>query len=873
MKRTPLIVTLLIAVTLTTASSTFAAEVASDWSKANDRTWVGKQYWANRLHDWQIKDGRLECVESRANHPMRTVHLVTHTMGAKTIAFEMSVHTGTIGPAESVSPRAATGFLFGIQAGAGTPDPRAAAIVHANPGPGAGYFAGMTAAGRLVIFDHQQPQAMTKALSAAAADKRDNAGRPTKDVRLKLSAVSPQYGVTEITLSAHDPETDKVLGHVKNTIHMRRLPGNVALVSHPGAASKGKQTGRFWFKDWKVKGDNLVETDPRGVGPVMCTQHTLDNAGKIDGHVMKMTAQFMPVGERDPQAAQLQVQRGGDWKQVADAKLIVPGWTATFRIPRWDATRDTPYRVVYGGKPVWHGTVRRDPVKKDAISVAGFTGNHMSWYGIGSNKRFDWRNDMWFPHADLTSKVAMQKPDVLFFSGDQVYEGASPTYPDRANIKLDYLYKWYLWCWAYRDLTKDIPTICIPDDHDVYQGNIWGEGGRKSPGRDHHGGYVYPADFVKMVERTQCAHLPDPFDPTPVGQGIGVYYSDMVYGRVGFAIIEDRKFKSGCARPEMPPTGTPRPDHVRSEAFDMATLDKPGLKLLGDRQLKFLRHFAQDWRGHDMKMVLSQTHFANMATHHGGGLQYLRADLDSNGWPQTGRNKAVDAMRRGFMFHLAGDQHLATLIQHGIHEHGDGNWAMTVPSVANFYPRAWSPKNKGKYVFPDEKDFAGDHVDGLVNKVTVYAASNPGTPGTTSGHKPAKLHDRMPGYGIVKAVKSKRAYVAECWPRYAVPGQHKQYPGWPRTISQQSNDGRKAVAWLPTIKVKGKSSPVVQVIAESNGEVVYTLRIEGDTFRPKVYAKGKYTVRVGDPDADTWQVVKGIESVDKSSQRAIDVSF
>ena len=26
-----------------------------------------------------------------------------------------------------------------------------------------------------------------------------------------------------------------------------------------------------------------------------------------------------------------------------------------------------------------------------------------------------------------------------------------------ANAHLDYLYKWYLWSWAFRDLTKDRP--------------------------------------------------------------------------------------------------------------------------------------------------------------------------------------------------------------------------------------------------------------------------------------------------------------------------------------------------------------------------------------------------------------------------------
>jgi len=42
------------------------------------------------------------------------------------------------------------------------------------------------------------------------------------------------------------------------------------------------------------------------------------------------------------------------------------------------------------------------------------------------------------------------------------------------------------------------------------------------------------------------------------------------------------------------------------------------------------------------------------------------------------------------------------------------------------------------------------------------------------------------------------------------------------------------------------TDPLVQVIDESNGEVVYTLRIRGTTFRPKVFAEGRYRVKVGE---------------------------
>ena len=42
-----------------------------------------------------------------------------------------------------------------------------------------------------------------------------------------------------------------------------------------------------------------------------------------------------------------------------------------------------------------------------------------------------------------------------------------------------------------------------------------------------------------------------------------------------------------------------------------------------------------------MKILLSQTVFAGVATHHGNYDGYLKADLDSGGWPQTARDRAL----------------------------------------------------------------------------------------------------------------------------------------------------------------------------------------------------------------------------------------
>jgi hypothetical protein len=286
--------------------------------------------------------------------------------------------------------------------------------------------------------------------------------------------------------------------------------------------------------------------------------------------------------------------------------------------------------------------------------------------------------------------------------------------------------------------------------------------------------------------------------------------------------------------------------------------------------LKFLRDWAADWRGADFKMVLSQTVFAGAATHHGGNLAYLVADYDSNGWPQTGRNQALDAMRRGFAFHLAGDQHLATMIHHGIDDWDDAAWSLAVPSVTNFYLRAWQPKKAGIPLAEGMPDYTGRYFDGLGNRISVWAATNPGP----VGKEPAWLHDRKPGFGLIKLDKTTGRITIECWPRYADPTDPngQQFEGWPKTIDKLDNYARKAKAYLPTLRVSGMDNPVVQIIDESDGQIVYTVRIVGRSFRPKVFAEGTYTIRIGEQPG-RMKVFRGIRSLPAEDASRLDVEL
>jgi hypothetical protein len=364
----------------------------------------------------------------------------------------------------------------------------------------------------------------------------------------------------------------------------------------------------------------------------------------------------------------------------------------------------------------------------------------------------------------------------------------------------------------------------------------------------------------------------------------------MNYGGISFAIIEDRKFKSSPT--VMVPEGRVENGWFQNPPFDPAKqADVAGATLLGDRQLRFLRDWAADWsHGAEMKTVLSQTLFSNLATLPSDApsdrvvprLSIVPvgayppddrrvADADSNGWPQTGRNKALREMRRGFALHICGDQHLGSAIQYGVDDWRDAGFALCVPSVGNFFPRRWFPPEPGLNQSPGAPRYTGDYYDGFGNRMTVHAVSNP----HAYGHEPAALYERAPGYGIVKFNKDDRTITIECWPRWEDPARAdaRQYPGWPITIKQVDNYGREAVAYLPTLNISGLTDPVVQVIDESDGDIVYTLRIKGSSFRPKVFKHGTYTITVSDPDLGKMKTITGVRSLPPNTSETIDVKL
>jgi len=826
--------------------------------------WLGPEWWANRLQDWSRTgtDGQtIQCSPTRAFLSWRVAHDMVHPLNLSKGNLNVSV-TVTLTPSAPKKPLTSDS-LAGLLIGTGNTldDPM----------------------GRMMIFDFQKPKksklAYAKVIGSGIAigisgDSQLriidlDAGKVIAEAKVpgiknQTLQVTSQSKGSKITLTA-------TCGTAKTsaTFPAARLKGGIALTSHSGTQAKEKSSLISTFSQYTPK-SGFDQDNQQAVGPIVAAQYTVDRG------VLKLSAQCTP--QPKDTIATLSVYADGRWEYIAKATIHPIDQLALFRVEGWDSRKAVPYQVsipIAGSESpaTFTGMIAAQPTSgKVRLALLGGI-LHRPW-GAATN----WKQALDFPHHDIQKRVLADKPDTVFFYGDQIYE-STPSRVDRSDYFNDYLYKWLFHCVSFRETLRNLPTVTVPDDHDVFQGNYWGEGGRKAPHNNwNYGGYLHPAEFVAQVHRTQTSHLPDPVDPHCLQQNLPAYHCDWNWGGVSFAILGDRYFKSGPAGHGLPKSGTNRPDHYNNPDFDTANLDLPGLQLLGEPQEQFLEAWASDWSENaQLKVLLSQSPFANLATHHAG--TYLIADLDSNGWPQSGRNRALKIMRSARATHIAGDQHLATLVQHGITKHGDACYSFAGPSVANAYARAYFPANKGNYYQsdpPHPKDYLGDRLDGFKNKVTFYAVANPDTRPNSPYRTPhrARTNMQVPGYGIIDFDTKAHTITFDCKPRSAEVAKNLKggsYPGWPLTIKASQNDGRKPVGELARVTTKGQQLPVVRVY-NAEGNLEWAQRMDAMNFTIPAYTPGAHRVEIGTGEEDSeWTEIENLTPQPKGKEVSVQL--
>ncbi len=713
----------------------------SNWR--GSRIWIGPEFWANPLQNWRMEDGEVRAKAAAG----RTLHLLTHQVIAGDGDFQMQVVVRPPAP----SPGAETtwaGFVFGVRGGL-------PGYQHALVHPRESLPAGVRGDGRLFL------------------DGVESEASVSVDGLIRLTLTVDPSGEALLTAEAVDGGDQAA---VQATLAPSRLTGNLALAAQAPGRPTAETSGVEWgFRDWRVGGSRVAVRPEQTFGPILWTQYTLSR------RTLKLAALFPPIGREDSWSARLEIRERSGWESVAEATIEPLSRTAVFRVEGWDDSRHAEYRVVYvwqGKEHRWGGVIRKDPRGERRLTVGVFSCDHGEV----------------FPQHRMVRNIKIQDPDILYFAGDQIYEGYGGFGVARdkpaEEAMLDYLRKYWQFGWTWRELLRDRPSIVIPDDHDVFQGNIWGQAGRPLPKSSdgkgfEYGGFLMPADWVNAVQRTQAGHLPDPVDPEPCDGGIEVYFTEIRYGGAAFAVIEDRKFKTG--------PGSALTQAQRAAARrDPALADVDGAEMLGSRQEAFLRRWTEEAADADFRFVCSQTIFCKATTHSGQQLRRSLADLGCGGGPKKARRRALTILQSApDVVMLHGDQHLGSLLRHGVETWEDGALALMVPGTSNGFPRAWWPEAPGENRAAGAPAWTGRYLDGLGNRMTILGAANPepgsNTPEGQRGLNAEEVaHRKGSGHGLVILDREAHTATFQMW-RHAfdatAPRDEDQFEGFPQTVA------------------------------------------------------------------------------------------
>ena len=454
------------------------------WSNTHDRVWLSEEIWANPMEDWAVVDGAAECQTGGGD---RNLQLITHQLSDPSGTLNMSVEIRRVeGPGEDNG----VGFRVGIQSDLNE--------YRSNCFASRGINAGIID-GNLVLGRKQSPLKLD----------------PSETIKLTLHG-KPDGAQYQLTLRAIDSKGDRA-GEVSQKVATEAVLGNLALVSNFAAQPNNRKGMRYRFNNWSVGGNAIAVKPEQKFGPILWSMYSLSDSRSDEGFVMKISALTGPLGDEDNHEVELLIQDNDEWKSLGHATLDPDAWTATFRIPtgmkrgnfRIDSSIGSG--VATGAKPRRTGAARSKRIlRADSLRIGALT----------------CQNDYGFPYAPVAENLIRLDPDMLYFSGDQIYEshgGYGLIRQPAVPAILNYLRKYYMFGWAFREAMRDRPTLCIPDDHDVFQGNIWGEGGAPMQvdvgGASSNGGYIEPARMVNVVHKTNAAHHPDYYDPTPVQAG------------------------------------------------------------------------------------------------------------------------------------------------------------------------------------------------------------------------------------------------------------------------------------------------------------------------------------------------------------------
>lgn len=743
--------------------------IKCNWNTIPDQPWLGYSFWCNSYLDWKVENNRVIAFPFRKYR--RTAHYSAQQIKRKSGSLKVSVTTG-------FSKNRNSGYL-GLLIGAGSNklNEKTNLLIHNNlPNSNTHLFA-IDKKGVISLSDYSaDTNIYSHQLDSFIFT---NSASVNMEISYKSFADSTLI-CFQIRNTSNKVFNDTII--LKNT----SIPlGSIAL-----SYSCEKSFKSFgWFDDLYIEGNVLEKAET--TGPLLNSFYTI-----TDKNIL-LTIQLQPFEVSSSDEFELYFNSIKTNNYRTHFKYDKLTHQIRFKISTKKLPTKVNYEIKYTGKqtirPFYiNGKINTVLPEKEmsimALNCNGFPFMHEGEYDY---------NHLWYPYEQIEKGYNKFKPDLVVFLGDQFYE-SRPSMPITKEpfCYLDYLYKWNLYCLQFRNITANTPTIILTDDHDVYQGNLWGNGGvsaetiNKADLRKYYqgnydtwqqdnGGYFMPKDFVNMAITSQTSHLPKPYKRKT--KGLTNYYTSYQFGDFDFAILEDKKYKSAPVNIQHQIfNGIPLNDSLTTQE-----LNNDNFTLLGKKQLKFLNKFVEK-ESDNLKIILTQSAYASLTTINQeshplkdlpatlSGKHKLNRDMDTNGWPKTGRDKAMSIIGTEPVLFLCGDQHMGSVVEL-FDTLNNGTHFFTIPSISNTWPRTWLPSDS-----TDSSSPLGIHYDGFGNKMNVVAVANP----TIETHSPQNINKKSPGFGIIILNSVEKSAVLHAYPLYFDElNTIQEYNGWPININ------------------------------------------------------------------------------------------
>ena len=213
------------------------------------------------------------------------------------------------------------------------------------------------------------------------------------------------------------------------------------------------------------------------------------------------------------------------------------------------------------------------------------------------------------------------------------------------------------------------------------------------------------------------------------------------------------------------------------------------------------------------------------------------------------------------------------IVQYSLDEARDAGWTFCTPAISTGYIR-WGQPDLVKAKFTDRPAHGmpntGNYKDVFGNTNYIYAVGNP-RDDYQNPNRYKRAQNKSSGFGLITFNTAERTITMDALRFLAgkeYPGEEDRFAGWPFTIKQSDNDGRKPIAYLPTL-VMNKADQVVKIIHEKNNELIKVLRIKGTRHQPAVFLNGRYTIIIG--EGKNSKVLKGVQATQNRESKELKV--